>query len=234
MPDLRTPWSDFPDVLPHTSIASLKAHPAYADAKAGDFNAARAVAHALVNPTRFKWRTDFVVPVIKLDRDSVWNALPLGMADAISTFSGAKVVTTVFQSNIVHQSDANAVSRIVNQPLFEGKCPKGSYLIVDDIVSFGSTIANLRGFIESHGGKVAAASTFAAQIFATKLRPDSFTISSILRRFPHADDIIQSTTGGVSAATLTNREANFINGLSQIESIRNPLIPTHRVIKNSI
>ncbi|WP_342751176.1 hypothetical protein OH491_27400 (plasmid) [Termitidicoccus mucosus] len=102
---------------------------------------------------------------------------------------------------------------------------------MDDIVSFGSTIANLRGFIESHGGKVAAASTFAAQIFATKLRPDSFTISSILRRFPHADDIIQSTTGGVSAATLTNREANFINGLSQIESIRNPLIPTHRVIK---
>jgi hypoxanthine phosphoribosyltransferase len=51
-----------------------------------------------------------------------------------------------------------------------GKLERGTrVLIVDDVITFGSTLANLRGWIEKQGAKVVGATTLAAGFGATKL-----------------------------------------------------------------
>jgi hypothetical protein len=48
----RAPWAEFPDVILDTNGATLKAHPGYAAAKAGDAEAALQVAESLVRPDK--------------------------------------------------------------------------------------------------------------------------------------------------------------------------------------
>ena len=43
------------------------------------------------------------------------------------------------------------------------------YLVVDDTLTMGGTVASLRGYVESHGGKVVAASVMTAHEGAVDL-----------------------------------------------------------------
>ena len=75
--------------------------------------------------------------------------------------------------------------------MFMGKIQPGSRaLIVDDVVTCGSTLANLRGWLKQQGATVVGATTLAAGFGGTKLAlPDivrdrlldrSSTVSGIL------------------------------------------------------
>ncbi len=162
MPVYRTPWGDFPNVVVHSNLVRMRTHPAYAEAKEGGLRAARAVVRDLFKPGAAVPRTDFVAPVVQLDVNERWNALPMALAVRLAEHTGAKVVPTIVQSNVVHHTGAAARERLAHQPQFTGKVPAGSYLLEDDVVTLGSTLANLRGHIEVHGGRVAAASTLGA------------------------------------------------------------------------
>lgn len=230
MAAVRTPWRDFPNIAVHTTIAALKAHPAYNDAKIGDLRAAMALVRELANPALFKRATDFVVPVVQLDHEQRWNALPLALADQISRLNGAKLLPSIVQENVVPHTGADSISRLLNQPRFAGKVPKGSYLVVDDVVTLGSTIANLRGYIESNGGRVVAATTLGAAIFSTKLTPEGGLVPAIKRRFQNDISILPEQLG-FSPECLTNKEAHFVNGLRNLIALRDPQAPTHRIIR---
>jgi hypothetical protein len=131
----RTPWTNFPDVLIHAGESAVKQHPVYQEAKTGDDNAARALVIATINPAQveklaalLRGRSPVLVSAHAYERQGV-NAIPEAFADELA-----------------------------RQAEFEGPIRLGvEYVMVDDFVGMGGTLANLRGHIEAGGGKVVAA-----------------------------------------------------------------------------
>ena len=71
---------------------------------------------------------------------------------------------------MVSHTVAGAQTRILGQPMFSGTIQPGSrVLIVDDVVTYGSTLANLRGWLEQQGATVVGATTLAGGFSGTKL-----------------------------------------------------------------
>ncbi|MDP1581252.1 MAG: hypothetical protein Q8M02_13335 [Candidatus Didemnitutus sp.] len=219
MPVQRTPWGDFPNVVVHSNLVALCRHPDYAEAKEGNLRAARQVVRDLFKPQAVLPRVDYIAPVVQLDVKERWNALPMALAVKIAEQTGARVVPTMVQSNVVYHTLAAARERITQQPAFTGKVPRGTYLIVDDVVTFGSTLANLRGHIEGHGSKVAGASTLGAGIFAARIKPDPAVLTSLQQRFGH--ELAHTTRAlGFPPGCLTNKEAWFLRGLAELAGLR--------------
>ena len=94
----RTPWPpDFPDVVTHTSIAERDQHPCYAAAKAGDGQAAVALARDLVKDHAVTLlrqiigeRKPLLAPVSALETKG-FNALPDALAQVIGEKLGAYI-----------------------------------------------------------------------------------------------------------------------------------------------
>jgi hypothetical protein len=206
-------------------MSAMKNHPAYRDAKHGDTKAARSLVKAFFKPEALSagmtTRVDYVVPVMQLDVGERWNALPLEFARTAARNLQARILPLIVQDNVVHHTGADSIHRITEQPSFTGKVLPGNYLIVDDVVTLGSTLANLRGWIECNGGHVARASTLSSAIFSTKLIPDRSTMAGITARFHH--DLPTFTQRvGFPVECLTNREAHFVHALKNLIAFRSP------------
>lgn len=81
-----------------------------------------------------------------------------------------------------HAHAKNALSRIAQRAQFKGDIIPGQkyYLLADDFVSTGSTLADLKRFIESRGGEVVGATTLAASNEnSLELAPDTEAIERL-------------------------------------------------------
>ena len=172
----RTPWGDFPDVLIHASESAVKQHPAYGAAKSGDGNAALDLVQATMNPQKnaqllnlLSGSTPTLVSAHAYERDGV-NAIPEVFADALGSVLNWPVDTAVLQVNVVAHTGADGFSRMARQAEFAGAIQSGcSYVLVDDFVGMGGTLANMKGYIESEGGKVVAAVCLTGKPHSAKL-----------------------------------------------------------------
>ena len=82
MPELRVyrlPWGDFPDVIVQTTIAKLKAHPDYPNAKAGNPESGIRVVSDLLKPGKVTFKIDAIVPVLQFDANNR-NSIPISYA----------------------------------------------------------------------------------------------------------------------------------------------------------
>lgn len=229
---VRTPWSAFPPVAVHTDGATLRSHPAYLDASQGDSRAARRLVKEVMKPGKVSAAADYVVPLQQLNHKGDWNAIPMAFALHLAREINAKVAPLIRQENIVTHTAEDTAKRLINQPSFIGTVPRGRCIIVNDTVTYGSGLANLRGYLEHKGSQVLLASSLVAGVFATRLAPDPGLISSIKRRFPNELAIFPEKLG-FPVDFLTNREGNYVYGLKNLESIRNPLAPTANFIRPS-
>lgn len=210
----------------------MRSHPAYLDASQGDPSAARRLVKEIYKPRKVVAAADFVVPLQQLNHKGVWSAIPLAFALHLARDIGAKVAPMIRQDNIVTHTAEDSAKRLLNQPSFIGSVPRGRCIIVNDTVTYGSGLANLRGYLEHKGSQVLLASTLVAGVFATRLAPDPGLISSIKRRFSNELSIFPEKLG-FPVDFLTNREGNYVYGLKNLESIRNPLAPTANFIRPS-
>ena len=204
----RAPWAEFPDVILHTNGAKLKAHPSYADAKAGDPASALKVAEALIRPDKIDIPFDVIVPVKQIDTGQ-YNALPRAAAYILAIKLNRKVLLSVYQTNEVSHTKANAATRILAQPNFAGVVEPGlRVLLLDDVVTFGSTIANLRGWLEMCGAHVIGCTSLASGFASTKLVPPVDLLDRLDSRHPTHAELAQ--TFGFNQYCWTNREARFL------------------------
>ena len=214
---VRVPWNAFPDVIVHSSIYKLKCLPAYYAAKRGDHKAAARIVHALVKAENIG-AVDFVVPVIQVDRGR-YNAIPVAFGAVLAKHIGAKLWLDLCQINKVDHTDAGGHGRLQSQPVFGGASPKGKCLICDDVVTYGATLANLRGFLLSTGAEVIAATAIGAAYGSTKLAPELNLIVNLQRRYGQELENCTNTLGFRSEC-LTAREAHFLAGMRTVERVR--------------
>jgi len=100
----------------------------------------------------------------------------------------------------------------------------GPFFLVDDFVGQGGTLANLRGFIESHGGRVLAAVTLTGKPHSAKLTLDSNQLEELRQK--HGEDFEKwwQERFGYSFDCLTQSEARYLARSPDADAIRDRLI----------
>jgi hypothetical protein len=228
----RTPWVDgFPDVVIHSDETARDAHPAYRAAKAGDAMAATRLAVDLLSADAvtllarlLQGGRPILLPVSAVESLG-FNAIPIAMAAELSHRLGfEREVDAVVQSNIVSHSRATGFHRLANPATFAGSVQQGySYVIVDDHVGLGGTVASLKGHIETNGGRVLAATALSDSQGSRRLVPGPATLAAL--RGKHGQDLedFWKSRFGHGIDCLTEPEARYLLRTPTLVRIRNQL-----------
>jgi hypothetical protein len=223
----RTPWGNFPDVLIHAGESAVKQHPAYKAAKAGDDDAATALVLDTFNMERAqalrRIAGDSVPTLVSahaLEREGV-NAIPEVFAERLSQVLGWPAETGVVQTNVVSHTGANGFWRLARQAEFDGPVQSGrTYVLVDDFVGMGGTLANLRGYIESKGARVLAAVSLTGKPHSAKLALSPERLHEL--RSKHGTELENWWVGRFAHAfdALTESEARYLARTETVDTIR--------------
>ena len=208
----RVPWpANFPDVVIHTDVRTRDSHPGYAAAKSGDADAGLMLAADLLSPDGLAHiqalvggRPTLLLPVVA-DELTGFNAIPDAMAQFLGSRLGLPVIAgEIVQTNKVGHTRAPAFQRLVTPATFEGQVQPGAkYVLVDDHVGLGGTLANLRGYVEARGGEVIAITTLTESRDARIISLQPETRIVLWKRHGKAlDDLWQSQFGyGIDCLT---------------------------------
>lgn len=185
---MRTEWGDFPNAIIAHVANSITAHRKYLKAKAGDIDFALDLVDELVTDEFYKQ----VYTAIHEDIEDVYvlpvhaeeqlgrNKLPVAFAMTISQNLAVNIETDIVQANKVHRTEANGVVRLLKRVIFDGEVtPRHKYLIVDDVITQGGTLADLRAYIENNGGHVILVSALNGKHHSAKLPITKVTLGQL-------------------------------------------------------
>ncbi len=233
-PAPRVPWPPgFPDVVvqqPHDSPVRLKDQPGYIAAKRMyDIDAAWAVVEALVDPSRLALLraciSNATPTLVAVQADEGGrNALPEAYAEHIAHALGLPVGRGIVQINRTFPTGADSVHRLMTRAAFDGPVQPGqTYVIVDDVVTQGGTLADLRGYIEANGGKVIAATTLIGSTgsHVMALRPE--TLAALQASFGTVEAEYHGAFGH-GYEGLTESEARAIGRFGMVDAFRDRVI----------
>lgn len=215
-PQPRLPWpAGFPDVVIHTEVRVRDSHPDYAAAKGGDVEAALVLAIDLISDDASRqlkhvvgFRSAVLLPVVA-DETLGFNAIPDAMAQVLSRELGLEAVAgEVVQTNKVGHTRAPTFQRIVTPATFGGRVRSDAdYVLVDDHVGLGGTLANLRGYVEARGGRVIAMTALTESREARRISLRSETLTMLKERHGKELDTFWTAEFGYGIDCLTEIEA---------------------------
>jgi hypothetical protein len=225
---LRTSLNGFPDVMIHAAEPVVKKHPRYSAAKSGDVEAAQGLVRDTINDEQVAalrhfviGRTPILVSVHAYESEGV-NAIPEALADALSIRLGLETDAGIVQTNVVMHTGADGYGRLARPPIFDGDVvPGAEYVLVDDFVGQGGTLANLRGFIEARGGSVSAAVTLTGKPYSAKLALQKTQLDELRQK--HGDEFEKwwQKRFGYTFDCLTQSEARYLARSPDAGTIRN-------------
>jgi len=208
----------------------VKRHPDYAQAKQGNVQdaapsakrlaASNVTSHALNAIKQLPIQDALLVPVHALEGQG-FNRIPAAFAELLAEELGLGIETGLIQVNVVNHTGASGWLRLASPPLFEGDIVQGRrYLLVDDFVSQGGTLANLRGYIIHGGGQVAGAVCLTGRGDSSKLRLDRRTLEAL--RHKHGPEIEDwwLKSCGYDFSCLTESEARYLLRVEDADTIR--------------
>ena len=210
------------------------ADPEYRAAKSGDAVAAATLVRTLVDETGIAGVRSLIdttcggsVPVLvsahAYERDG-FNAIPAALAKLLSTRLHVPYDTTVVQTNVVGHTGADGYGRLARQAAFGGNVERGlRYVMVDDLVGQGGTLANLRGWVEKHGGRVVGAVGLTGKAYSAKLNPSEERLHELRER--HGPDLEKwwKEHFGHPFDCLTHSEARYLAHSPDVDTIRDRL-----------
>lgn len=228
---VRTAWGNFPDVVIHASETSVKQHPAYAEAKSGNSDAAFALVRDTVSQeaandllTLCAGRLPLLASAHALERTGV-NAIPEALADELARRTGFPIDNSIVQINVVGHTGASGFVRLARQAMFDGKVIADvDYLLVDDFVGQGGTLANLKGFIESKGGRVIGTTVLTGKPYSAKLSPTDEQIASLRSKHGKELETWWHERFGHGFDCLTQSEARYLERSPDADAIRNRIV----------
>jgi hypothetical protein len=225
----RVPFPErFPDVVIHGDLQPRNRHPKLAIAKAGDAAAALALVRDLLSEVAIsrlrgllQGRQPFVVPVTAIEVAG-FNAIPDAMTQEIGERLRLTPLSgTIIQSNKVAHTRADGWHRLVTPATFIGTVVAGAdYLLVDDHIGFGGTLANLRGHIEANGGHVLGMTTLTETGGGREIAIRRETL--LMLQSKHGNELEQfwRTIFGHDIDCLTNLEAGYLSRVESLDAIR--------------
>ncbi|MFG1417186.1 anti-CBASS Acb1 family protein [Xanthobacter sp. V0B-10] len=209
-------------VASFTSDAEMKAHPAYAAAKAGDQDAALDVVSDLVKPemieqARQRFGRDVVYAPVHAEEATGKNRLPTALAALYASETGAHADGSIVQANRAFHTGAKAMDRMIARPLFEGEVKPGArYVIVDDVTVMGATVAEMAHHIRAGGGEVAGVVTLVNAGRSGRMATAPHRIREIERRF---GDVVRQELH-IDPRALTADEAQFLLNFRDADALR--------------
>lgn len=223
---MRSEWRNmFPDVVIHSSETAVKKHPMYEAAKAGDVEAAMHLIMATINDDAIENLIDIgsawepvLISVHAEERVGV-NAIPEVFADLLSHMLDWEVERDVVQANVVNHTGASGFSRLAKQAFFEGIVKPEVYVIVDDFIGQGGTIANLRGHIEIQGGLVLCATTLTGKPHSAPLFQNPEQLNALRSKHGHLEKWWKDRFG-FGYECLTASETRYLINTPTSERIR--------------
>ena len=224
----RSDWNNFPDVFIHNKLGSATTHPEYDAAKGGDEEAAIKLVADLIDTNKLKeikrlvGDADAITLAVHAEETISRNKIPQAMADYIGQALGLEIDINVVQSSFAGRTGKDGFGRLAAQPAFDGEIKKGeTYIIMDDTVTQGGTLANLRGYVESKGGDVAAATALTGKQYSAKLALSDETLSNI--REQYSESGLEKWWGeqfGYGFEKLTESEARYLLRAKDADKIR--------------
>ena len=212
----RTLWpANFPDVIIHCELRARNTHPTYKTAKAGDITAAQQLVDDLLSPDSVKAiaqligsRQPLIAPVAAEERGG-FNAIPDEMAQVLADELGLQMASyDLSQLSYVAHTRADGWHRLVTPAVFAGTVIQGAdYLLVDDHVGFGGTLANLRGYIEVNGGRVIGMTTLTETGGGRKIAVLPETLFMLHEKQGYEINHFRQEVFGYETDCLTNIEA---------------------------
>ncbi|MEI6206090.1 MAG: phosphoribosyltransferase [Desulfuromonadales bacterium] len=224
---LRTPLHDFPDVIIHATETAVKKYPRYKEAKSGDSEAAFELVQATINDQQVENlrillndRKPLLASAHAYEAEGV-NAIPEVFADELAQRLDLVVDSGIVQTNVVAHTGANGFGRLARQPFFEGFVTAGQdYVLVDDFVGMGGTLANLRGYIEAQGGKVIGAVTLTGKPYSAKLSLEQTQLQELREKHGTNIESWWQENFGHAFDCLTQSEARYLARTSDVDTIR--------------
>ena len=153
-----------------------------------------------------------------------FNAIPAALAKLLNDRLDTLFDRTVVQTNIVSHTGADGYGRLARQAAFEGTIEKErEYVMVDDFVGQGGTLANLRGYIEKKGGWVVGAVALTGKPYSAKLNPSQEQLYELRQK--HGSDFERwwKAHFGHTFDCLTQSEARYLARSPDVDTIRNRL-----------
>ena len=214
----------FPSVCGQTSISFLKRLSDFDSAKRGDLDAAKKIVSRCVNRQRIleikrRYPNAELIPVI------TDNQLPLALAQAI----GLKICPNIVKTGNNQRKTMNAMERLLHQPTFFGHVKrKTEYILVDDIVTQGGTVAALRRHVIAGGGTVVAVVALAYACGSEKLSPEHKNVRLLEQRFGYRQigSILREYLILRNSYELTNQQVLYLLRFHKITSLLNKISAT--------
>lgn len=158
-------WGDsFPSVINHTSAAVARSHPDFYAAKHGDFEAARRLVDDLVKEDRVEkvasmFPDAHIIYNHKMKGDGI-NMIPVAYAARFAAI-GMTIEHEIIAITNVSHTNASDVERLCKRMRFEGTVTPGrDYILVDDFITSGAELRDLKDYVQSQGGNVVMMTTF--------------------------------------------------------------------------
>jgi len=229
----RQVWEkDFPPVILQAAIGCAKKHPYYEAAKAGDIESALVLASNLVNDAAVEKiaaligdKKPLLIPVHAEEAISI-NRIPLAYAIVIGTRLNLNVELNIVQAAKVSRTGTDGFSRLAFPPPFSGvpSLTADYAIILDDTLTQGGTLANLKGYIGQFGMQTLVATTLTGKNYSSVLALSAETLT-LLRGKYHELEQWWREFFGYGFDCLTESEARYIlKSEKDVDSLRNRII----------
>ena len=217
-----------PDVAILAGEQQVKRDPDYLLAKSGHAPAAGRLVGRFVDSRVIKQVKALIVdaapillPVHALEIAGV-NEIPVALAVRLAAELDLDIDDSIVQANTVRHTGASGYQRLANPALFSGKVRAGAaYVIVDDFIGQGGTVANLTGYVETNAARVIGVTTLTGRVYSAKLAPELSLIQAV--RDKHGNDLEIWWQGefGYGFDCLTQSEARYLERSPDADAIRN-------------
>lgn len=222
------------EVFVFTNGEKLKSNKDYAAAKGGDIEAAIRLINDVIDDKKAvelakKIPEGTIIVAVSAVEATGRNKIPISLAAFIwSAGHNLKYEVEILQSNIVKHTGATALDRLLAKPQFTGQVHTGAnYFIVDDLVTSGSSVNELRHYIHKNGGQVVGAavlaSAFSMQLgYGANIDIQPETIQKINSKFDEQDlnEILNENGIANNYKELTNAQLKYLTAFSSTESLR--------------
>jgi hypothetical protein len=216
-------------VLRNANIGMLKREPEYLAAKSGNSGAALDMADRLITAGFVEsvrgmggeHPSPVLLPVLA-EESAGPNKIPEMFARTLAYRLGWKVEERVVQITRAYRTDSGADHRLVTHPEFAGKVdPEAGYILIDDTLTMGGTLSDLRGFVLHAGGQALGAAVAVAHEGALNLPIRPQMVENIYRKHgvQKTEDFAHEQWGyGIEC--LTQGEAGHLYKAVSLDALR--------------